>query len=112
MHQAVFSLIDKISAYLILRTILRCVLLSAGHLWTQTGGREDYSGRGCVHVLSRLVVSDSFVTAWTIALQAPLSMGIFQARRLEWVTIPSSRGNSQSRDRTQVSCIAGRFFTI
>ena len=38
--------------------------------------------------------------------------GSLQARILEWVTIPFSRGSSQPRDRTQVSCIAGRFFTI
>ena len=38
--------------------------------------------------------------------------GILQARILEWVPVPSSRGSSQPRDRTWVSCIAGRFFTI
>ena len=37
--------------------------------------------------------------------------GIFQARILEWVAFPYSRGSSQSRDQTQVSRIAGRFFT-
>ena len=37
--------------------------------------------------------------------------GILQARILEWVAIPFSRGTSQPRDRTVVSCIAGRFFT-
>ena len=37
--------------------------------------------------------------------------GILQARILEWVTSPFSRGSSQSRDRTQVSCFAGGFFT-
>ena len=37
--------------------------------------------------------------------------GILQARILEWVPFPFSRGSSQPRDRTQVSCIAGRFFT-
>ena len=37
--------------------------------------------------------------------------GIFQARMLEWVTIPFSSGSSQPRDWTQVSCIAGKFFT-
>ena len=36
--------------------------------------------------------------------------GNFQARILEWVAIPFSRGSSQPRDRTQVSCIEGRFF--
>ena len=38
--------------------------------------------------------------------------GILQARILEWVAVPFSRGSSQPRDRTQVSHIAGRFFTI
>ena len=33
--------------------------------------------------------------------------GILQARILEWVAISSSRGSSQPRDQTQVSCIAG-----
>ena len=37
--------------------------------------------------------------------------GIFQARILEQVAIPFSRGSSQPREQTQVSCIAGGFFT-
>ena len=37
--------------------------------------------------------------------------GILQARILEWVAMPSSRGFSQSRDQTCISCITGRFFT-
>ena len=39
-------------------------------------------------------------------------LGIFRARILEWVAISFSRGSSQPRDRTQVSCIAGRLFTV
>ena len=35
--------------------------------------------------------------------------GILQARILEWVAIPFSRGSSLPRDRTQVSCTAGGF---
>ena len=38
--------------------------------------------------------------------------GILQARILEWLAMPFSRGSFQPRDRTWVSCIAGRFFTI
>ena len=38
--------------------------------------------------------------------------GILQARILEEVDIPFSRGSSQPRDRTQASCIAGRFFAV
>ena len=81
------------------------------------------------------------MTPWTIACQVPLSTefsrqeywsgwsessqsclvlcdpmdcivhGILQARILEWVAIPFSRGSSQSRDWTHVSRVAGGFFT-
>ena len=37
--------------------------------------------------------------------------GILQARILEWVALPFFGGSSQPRDQTQVSRIAGRFFT-
>ena len=37
--------------------------------------------------------------------------GILQARILEWVAFPFSRGSSQPRDQTQVSCTAGGFLT-
>ena len=37
--------------------------------------------------------------------------GILQARTLEWVAFPFSRGSSQLRNQTGVSCIAGGFFT-
>jgi len=38
--------------------------------------------------------------------------GILQARMLEWVAIPFSRESSRPRDQTQLSDVAGRFFTI
>ena len=38
--------------------------------------------------------------------------GILQAFLLEWIAIAFSKGSSQTRDQTQVSGIAGRFFTI
>ena len=37
--------------------------------------------------------------------------GIVQARILEWAAFPFSSGSSQTRDQTQVSCIADRVFT-
>ena len=55
-----------------------------------------------VCVLSRSVMSSSFATPSAVAHQASLSMGILQARILEWVAMPSSRGSSQLRDQTQV----------
>ena len=51
-------------------------------------------------------------TPWTVAHQAPLPLGILQGRILECVAMPSSRGSSQPRDWTQISHIAGRFFTV
>ena len=38
--------------------------------------------------------------------------GILQARILEWLAISFSRGSSWPRDQTQVSCLAGKSFTI
>ena len=55
-----------------------------------------------------LAVSDSFVTS----LPGPSVHWILQARILEWVANSFSRRSSWLRDRTQVSCIAGTFFTI
>ena len=52
------------------------------------------------------VVSDSFATPWAITVH-----GILQARILEWVAFPFSRGYSEPWDWTQVSHIAGSFFT-
>ena len=52
----------------------------------------------CDHMNSSLPVSSVY--------------GTLQARILEWVAFPSSRGSSQPREWAQVSCIAGRFFTV
>ena len=47
-----------------------------------------------------------FVTPWTVAHQTPLIHGILQARVLEWVAVPSSRGSSRPRDWTPVSYVS------
>ena len=70
----------------------------------------------CVHacVLSRFSHVRHFATLGMVARQSPLPMGFLWARTLEWVAMPSSRGSSQPRDQTRVSCvscIAGGFFT-
>ena len=47
------------------------------------------------NVLSDVAQScPTLATPQTVAFQAPLSMGILQARILEWVAMPSSRGSS------------------
>ena len=70
--------------------------------------REAEPTRLQVHVvLSLFSRVRLFVTAWTIARQAPLSMdGMLQARTLECVAMPSSRGSSRPRDRTSVSSVS------
>ena len=48
------------------------------------------------------------------SLPGPSVHGISQTRILEWVAMPSSRGSSQPRDQTHISCgscVAGGFFT-
>jgi len=39
-------------------------------------------------------------------------MGILQVRIMEWAAMPPLQGSSQPRDQTQVSHIAGGFFTV
>ena len=69
----------------------------------------------CVCVCVCVLVVQSYSTLCeSIDYNLPGSSvhGILQARILEWVAMPFSRGSSQPRDRTQVSHIAGRFFII
>ena len=65
-----------------------------------------------------------FETPWTVTHQAPQSMEFSRQeywgkkgekkkkRVLEWVAISFSRGSSQPKDQTRVSCPAGRCFTV
>ena len=56
--------------------------------------------------VSQSVVFDSLWDRIDCSLPGYSIHGIPQARILEWVAIPFSRGSSQSKDQTQVSCIA------
>ena len=55
-----------------------------------------------------------FVTLWTVAYQAPSSMGFSRHRQECWSGLPfPSPGESfRPRNRTQVSCVAGRRFNL
>jgi len=67
------------------------------------------------NIQSEVKWSEVKVTQSYLTLCEPMDdtvYGILQARMLEWVAIPFSRGSSQLRDQTQVSHIAGRFFTM
>ena len=62
-----------------------------------------------------MLVTQSCLTLWDPMDRSLLGSsvhGIFQARILAWVAMPSSRGFSQPRDQTQVSSIAGTRFTV
>ena len=62
-----------------------------------------------IHDISKVKVSQS-----CLALCDPVDStvyGILRDRILEWLAFPLSKGSSQPRDRTQVSCIATGFFT-
>ena len=82
----------------------------------------------CSHIRPTLNVRSSFIflTCVCVLTQSCLPLcdpmdcsppgssvhGILQARILEWVAIPFTKGSSQSRDQTRVSCTPGRFFTV
>ena len=61
---------------------------------------------------SHSVVSNSLRPHRLYSLPGSSVHGILQTRILEWVAIPFSRGSSQPRDWTQISHIAGGFFTV
>ena len=62
-----------------------------------------------------VLVTQPCPTLWDpmdCSLPGPFVHGILQARILEWVGIPFSRGSSLPRDWTWVPCMVGRFFTV
>ena len=73
-------------------------------------GPPGFSGNPCMCSVTS-VVSDS-LQPHGLAHQVFLSTQVLWTGILEWVAMPSSRGSSQHRDRTQVSLIAGRFFAV
>ena len=52
------------------------------------------------------VVPNPLWPPWTVTHQPPLSIGLSQARILQWVAISSSMGSSWLRDQTHISCIS------
>ena len=73
----------------------------------QKGRNSDWMQRSssvcvCVCMLSH---AQLFATPMDYSLPGSFVHGIFQARILEWVAISYSRGSSQSREQTCISCI-------
>ena len=86
-----------------------CFLIYWAILCPLTGGFTPFRIKVITDKYMKVKVTQSCLT-----LCDPMDYtvhGILQARILEWVTIPFSRGSSQPRYRTQVSHIAGGFIT-
>ena len=69
----------------------------------------------CIFVCDLYLVAQSCPTLCHLMDYSPPGSsvhGIIQASILEWVAMPSSKGSSQPKDPTQVSHIAGEFFTV
>ena len=86
--------------------------LSWDGMVTRVGGGSLVGSRGKNSYVSMLSCVRLFVIQRIIAQPGSSVHQILPARILEWVAIPFSRGSSQTRDWTHVSCIAGKFFTI
>ena len=84
--------------------------------WSSKRADVCVCARACVCACACVCVSE---TQLCLTLCNPMDCsppgssvhGILQARILEWVAIPFSRGSFWPRDRIRVSCTAGRFFT-
>ena len=97
-----FETLEKLSLCIWLPAVTENLGMGS-RLFTST--QEDHVGAqsfSCVRL---------FATPWTVARQAPLSVGFSWARTLEWAAISSSRGSFRPRDQIHVSCMAGGFFT-
>ena len=87
-----------------------------GLISLQSKGLSRVSSQSACMRASKSLQSDCvwlFATLWTIACQAPLSIGFSQARKLEWVALPFSRASSWPRDQALISfpALEDRFFT-
>ena len=76
--------------------------------------KSNFKRYWCI-TLSESEVAQSCLTLYDpmdCSLSGSSVHGIFQARVLEWIAISFSRGSSRPRNRTRVSRIAGRRFTV
>ena len=89
------------------------IFLSSSCLKFPVGASKSLTHVATVNVLG-LVAQSCLTPCDPMDCNPPGSSvhGILQAGILEWVALPSSRGSSQPKDRTAVSRIAGRFFTV
>ena len=86
-------------------------LKGGAHLWEEWGWYRNVPGQeGCCCCCLVTSVVLSLCNPVDCSPLGPSVHEILQARVLEWVVMPSSRGSSKPRDWTWVPCTAGRFF--
>ena len=98
-------------------------------IFVEVDGKCQFLVTGVSRVVLQRLPSQQFKSKWKVKVlvaqscptlcnsmdrSPPVSSihEILQARILEWEDFPFSRGSSQPRDQTLVSCIAGGFFTV
>ena len=93
--------------WLLMRTVIMVI-------WENGLFRESAVRRGQILTAKSLVTQSCPTLCNPMDCNLPGSShhGIFQKRVLEWVAISFSRGSSQPRNQTWVSCFAGRYFII
>ena len=88
----------------------------SGFFWVSSESVYRLTWATCIHIaiLSNLsvlsITNQFFVTPWIVTHQAPLSMGF--SRREYWSGLPFPFPGDLPGFQTQVSCIAGRYFTV
>ena len=97
---------DILVYVLVVVQALSCVWLFVTPLTTKCQVPLSPTNSWHVCVLSGFTPVQLFATLWIVSRQASLSMGILQARILELVAMPSSRGFSQPRDWTCVTYVS------
>ena len=88
-------------------------MIELQNFWDTADVRQEKGFQSSYAVLSRSVMSNS-VTPRTAPLQAPLSAGVLQARTLQWVLRPCSRGSFRPNAGTETRSptLQADFFTI
>ena len=83
-------------------------------IWKTQQWPQDWKRSVFILILKKANAKEcsNYHTTALISHTSKIMLRILQARILEWVAFPFSRGSLQPRDRTQVSHIAGRHFTI
>ena len=96
---------DYISATVYLVTLLTAMRTTMG-IQCQEPHSSCLTGITCVLCAKSLQSHPTLCDPMDCSLSGPSVPGILQARILEWVAMPSSRGSSWPRDWTCVSCIS------